>query len=94
MSTFPATTDDITEMVENIHFIEPGIFEEDLSSAPFNNSPALMRFVESHCHSSQYAFQLKKCLIQHPIVMDRKESVGFHFFPCLFLMVQRSIFSI
>ena len=85
---FPATGDDITDMVENIRFIEPSISEEDLSSAAFNNSPALKKFVDSHCHSSHYAFQIKKCLdpscyycVQHPIVMDSEEFSSISFLP-------------
>ena len=92
----PATDDDITDMIENVHFIEPSISKEDLSADAF-----MKEFVKSHCHSSHYVFQVKKCLnpscyycCEHPVVMDSEifSSVSFlplplldstkeHFFP-------------
>ena len=97
---FPATNDDITDMVENIRFIEPNITAEDLSSAVFNNAPALQKFVESHCHSSQYAFQIKKCLdpscyycVEHAVVMDREEFSGISFLPLPLLDSTKAHFS-
>jgi hypothetical protein len=76
---FPAKADDITDMVENVRFIESSVSEDVLSSAVFNNSPALAEFVKSHCHASQYAFQIQVLLLYTASLGNGQGRVQKHF---------------
>ena len=95
----PASNDDITDMVEYVRFIDPAI-SKDLSADTFNNASALKEFVDSHCHSSIYAFQVKKCLnascyycSERPVVMDKELFSSISFLPLPILDNKKEHFS-
>ena len=75
---FAAVSDEeINEYFKLLHFIEPSLSQNNLTSTALQRSPALRQFLDTHCHSSHYVFQIRKCLHpscyycqQHPLRMD------------------------
>lgn len=52
------------------HWAKPS--EGDPPASAFNKTPGLHKFIESHCLSSHYVFQLKHCS-QHPVQTDTEQ---------------------
>ena len=70
----PASTESMSELFSRVLLIDPTLEEDKLSGAALQKATALKNFFEVHSHSSQYAFQLKKCgksdcnyCIQNPV---------------------------
>ena len=60
---FPANDEQIKDMLEYLRFIEPKVTSvENLSSKMIKESDVLRKFMDTHCHMSNYVFQVKKCL--------------------------------
>ena len=72
-----ASDENVDEFFTLLHFIEPSVSPNNLTKAILKTSPALQKFLETHCSSSHYVFQIRKCLDtscyycqQHPLRMD------------------------
>ena len=83
-----------------LHLIEPALSPDKLTAADLQTSPALKTFLETHCHSSHYVFQIRKCLDpscyycqQHPIRVDPEKIMELSFLPLPLLDVTKEHYS-
>ena len=84
----PASDSEIGDFFEHIHFIEPNLDRNHLTKDILKDAPALVKFMDVHCHISQYAFQVKKCkdescyyCIGKPVRMPVEVFESLHFLP-------------
>ena len=85
----PATDDEITDHFENIRFIEPRLEQHhDVNQKTLKMATSLKKFLDNHCSSTKYLFQIKKftdlsCYYcqQHPIRMQASEFASLSFIP-------------
>ena len=71
---------EIDRHFELLHFIDPALSQNNLTAKALNTCPSLKKFLDTHCHSSHYVFQIRKCLdpscyycLQHPVKMDKEK---------------------
>ena len=93
----PATEAEISEQFLHSHFIEPSLERERLTQDVLKSASGLQSFMKNHCHSSHYAYQLKKCTSQdcyyckeHPISFLQKHLVSYLFFLYRCSMLRRN----
>jgi hypothetical protein len=56
-----ASDEDIDEFFDHILFIEPHLERDHLRKADLKEAKHLKKFMDQHCHISQYVFQIRKC---------------------------------
>ena len=73
----PASKGEIAELSTLLQFIEPSLSPDKLTKKDLSSYPSLQAFLNAHCHSSHYVFQIKKCLAsaccyctQYPVLSD------------------------
>ena len=84
----PASDSEIDQFFDYAHFIEPNLDRGHLRKADMKDAPALKKFMNNHCHISQYVFQIKKCkdascyyCVNNPVRMPVEVFEELHFFP-------------
>ena len=84
----PATMLEVSQMVDNVCTLDPSLIDDFDSSAAFNNASGLQKFVQGHCNSTHYGFQISKCVdpscsycSDHPIRMERNQFNELSFLP-------------
>ena len=84
----PASDSDINQFFDYARFIEPKLNQDHLRKADLKDASALKKFMDSHCHMSQYVFQVKKCkdtlcyyCAEYPIRMPAEIFENLHFLP-------------
>ena len=92
----PATEADITEQFKHALFFDPSLRKDDLSAKTLRESKQLQSFIKVHCHTSAYAFQVKKCLSdvcfyrqENPIRLLIEDFKKLHFLPLPLLDVTK-----
>ena len=72
-----ASDEEIDQYFELVHFIEPSLSQDNLTVKALESCSSLKKFLDTHCNSSHYVFQIRKCLdpscyycVQHPVRMD------------------------
>ena len=70
----PVNEAQITEQFQHALFVDPSLSPSDLTAKSLKKAEAYQKFIKSHCHSSQYIFQIKMCsdatcfyCLQHPV---------------------------
>ena len=70
----PASEEEISASFDRIRFVDPNLTPENLNRVTLSRSDHLQTFMKNHCYSSQYLFQVRKCLnpsclycSQHPV---------------------------
>ena len=56
-----ASENEISDVWESLHFIDPSIEESDSSKAVLSSRPQLQAFMEHCCRQRHYTFCIKKC---------------------------------
>ena len=92
----PATEADITEQFKHALFFDPSLRKDDLLAKTLRESKQLQSFIKVHCHTSAYAFQVKKCLSdvcfycqENPIRLPIEDFKKLHFLPLPLLDVTK-----
>lgn len=90
-----ASDKDVDEFFKLLHFIEPSLSPDNLTKSILKTSPALQNFLETHCHSSHYVFQIHKCLDRTcynttHLKWIQQSFKTYNFSHCHYLMTQRS----
>lgn len=69
-----ATQDEIVDNFESVHFIDNSLKMGALSQATLKDAKDLQAFMSTHCSSTHYLFQIKKCgmescqyCLHHPV---------------------------
>ena len=58
----PASDDELKAFFEHIRFIEPALeYGQAVTKEVVAKSKLMTDFIEHHCHTSHYAFQITKC---------------------------------
>lgn len=88
-----ASNRELSEMFEQIPFIEPNPSPDKINKDTLTKEKHLCKFMESHCSSTMYMFQVKKCMdlscyycIQHPVKMPMEEFKKLSFIPLPLMM--------
>ena len=75
-----ASEADIANCFKLIHYIEPGLPQENIKKETLTQNEHLRKFMSRHCSSTAYLFQVKKCLdptcyycVEYPIQMPKEE---------------------
>ena len=74
--TNAASDEEIREHFELLYYIEPSLSQDNLTVKALESCPSLKKFLDTHCNTSHYVFQIRKCLDQscycvpHPVRMD------------------------
>ena len=83
-----ATQDDIVDNFDAVHFIDSSLAMGKLQQENLKDAAGLKAFMDEHCHSSRYLFQIKKCTkescshcSQHPIRLPQDEFEKLKFIP-------------
>ena len=82
-----ASDEEIDQHFELLHFIEPSLYQDNLTAKALETCPSPKKFLDTHCHSSHYVFQIRKCLdpscycVQHPVRMDLEKFKELSFLP-------------
>ena len=70
----PASDARMEEQFQHALFVDPTLTKDDLTAKGLKRAESFERFLKSHCHASQYAFQIKKCsdascfyCLEHPV---------------------------
>ena len=70
----PASESNMNDQFQHAHFIDPSLEPENLTAKDLAKATSLMNFFKTHCHSSNYVFQIRKCkdlacyyCMQHPV---------------------------
>ena len=70
----PASESNMNDQFQHARFIDPSLEPENLTAKDLAKATSLMNFIKTHCHSSNYVFQIRKCkylacyyCMQHPI---------------------------
>lgn len=83
-----ATTDDIVDNFDAVHFIDNSLVMGKLQQENLKDASDLKAFMNEHCHSSHYLFQVKKCAKEsclhcsnHPVRLPQAEFENLKFIP-------------
>ena len=70
----PASESNMNDQFQHARFIDPSLEPENLTAKDLAKATSLINFFKTHCHSSNYVFQIRKCkdlacyyCMQHPI---------------------------
>ena len=82
----------MNDQFQHARFIDPSLEPENLTAKDLAKATSLMNFFKTHCHFSNYVFQIRKCkdlacyyCMQHPIRLpdDVFDSLSFLPLPLL-----------
>ena len=83
-----ATQDEVIDNFEAVHFIDSSLTMGNLNQATLKNATDLQAFMDAHCNSTHYLFQVKKCgkescsyCCQHPVRLPQSEFERLSFVP-------------
>lgn len=86
--TEAADEKEMESIFDEVLAIDASLTQNDHSRKALQKAPALQKFLETHCHSIHYAFQLKKCRLDscvycsaHPICMPLDQFDSFSYLP-------------
>ena len=57
----PASDARIEVQFQHALFVDPALTKDDLTTKDLKKAESFAKFLETHCHASQYVFQIKKC---------------------------------
>ena len=70
----PASDARIEEQFQHALFVDPALTKDDLIAKGLKKAESFAKFLKTHCHASQYVFQIKKCsnatcfyCLEHPV---------------------------
>ena len=88
----------ITEQFQHALFVDPSLLPSDLTAKSLKKAEAYQKFIKSHCHSSQYIFQIKKCSdatcfywLEHPVCLPSEIFESLSFLPLPLMVARRNL---
>ena len=84
----PASDTGMTEQFQQALLFDPTLTQDDLSAKTLQKATQYQKFVSTHCHASQYMFQIKKCnsseceyCCEHPVRLSPEVFETLSFLP-------------
>lgn len=82
-----ASKEEIDDHFEILHFIEPSLSQDNLK---VNTAPALQKFLDTHCHSTHYVFQMTHHVYSTQFKWIQRNTKNFICFHSHFWTLQKS----
>jgi hypothetical protein len=83
-----ASQDEVVDNFEAVHFIDSSLIMGKLQQENLKDAAGLKAFMDQHCHSTHYLFQIKKCTKEscshcskHPVRLPQDEFEKLKFIP-------------
>ena len=83
-----ASSVDMETMFSEVSIIDSSLSYDDLSQKTLKKAKSLQGFLDAHCHSTHYAYQLRKCVLDscsycstHPIRMPLEQFSSLSYLP-------------